>query len=196
MPGTPNIGLNTPALGSNAWGGPLNTNFSLLDLFLSGNRPIPALNVTGNVVVGGTVTAAGFSGLGGASFLLSSMFDQPNGVPQLNGAGLIPAALLPTQGIVPVAFSATPVFNAQSGQQFKMTLTGNVTSSTFANGASGPGVVVFRLVQDGVGGRTFVWPANVRNAGIVSGAPNARSIQAFAVDTDGSLDSLGPMMYS
>jgi hypothetical protein len=77
-----------------------------------------------------------------------------------------------------------------------MTLTGSVTSSTFSSGTSGPALVIFRLVQDGAGGHGFIWPTNVRNGGTINPAPNARSIQLFSLDTDGSLDAAGSMMYS
>lgn len=105
-------------------------------------------------------------------------------------SGVIPS------GVVAVAFNANPIFDASQGLEFKLTLTGNATSSSFINGSQGPSVIAFRIVQDGTGGRTFVWPANVRNGGEISPAANARSLQLFAVDTDGSLDAIGPMMYS
>ena len=60
MPVTPNIALNLPPIGSNNWGGPLNFNFSVIDKLLSGINPIPALAVTGNVTIGGSVTAGSF----------------------------------------------------------------------------------------------------------------------------------------
>lgn len=195
MPVTPNIALNLPPIGSNNWGGPLNSNFSIIDQLLSGGRALPGLDVDGDVTVSGTVTAGAFSGLDG-TFLTSSLFDEPNGVPQLNGAGLIPAALLSNQGIATIAFSTTPVFNAAAASGFKITLTGNVSSSTFANGAQGAVLVAFRIVQDATGGRTFTWPANVRGGGIINPGANARSLQIFALDTDGSLDAIGPIMSS
>lgn len=189
------LGFPQPAIGSNNWGVPTNAGWALLNQFLSGISPIPALSISGDLTVVGSVMAGAFVGLDG-TFLTSALFDVANGIPQLNGAGLIPAALLPGLAIVPVAFSTTPVFNASLGSQFKITLTGNVASSTFANGSLGPTVQTFRIVQDGTGGRTFVWPANVRNAGVVNPGANSRSVQLFALDTDGSLDALGPMMYS
>lgn len=65
---TPNIGLQIPATGSNNWYIPLNFDFSRLDLYLSGNAPIPALSVTGNVTIGGTLTAGQITGAGGSIF--------------------------------------------------------------------------------------------------------------------------------
>jgi hypothetical protein len=105
-------------------------------------------------------------------------------------AGVIPA------GLVLIPFSATPVINATQGLQFKIVLTGNVTSSTFINGASGPTIIVVRIVQDGVGGHTFAWPSNMLNAGTPNTDANSTSVQMFAVNTDGSATAVGPMMYS
>ena len=105
-------------------------------------------------------------------------------------SGVIPS------GVVLVSSSATPIFDASKGLEFKITLTANVTSSTFTNGTQGPSLIAFLIVQDNVGGRTFVWPTNVRNGGIINNLANGRSLQLFAVDTDGSLDAVGPMMYS
>lgn len=194
MPFT-SLGFPQPIIGSNNWGQPTNAGWSLLDQFLSGTKAIPNLNISGNLTVTGSITAGSFVGLDG-TFLTSADYDIPFGIPQLNAAGLIPAALLSNQGIVVVTFSSTPVFNAALGGAFKITLGGNVTSSTFANGTQGPGVVAFRIQQDGTGGRTFAWPSNVRNGGTINPGANARSVQLFSLDTDGSLDAASPMMYS
>jgi len=109
-------------------------------------------------------------------------------------AGNIPG-IIPT-GVVLVGYSSSPTFDASRGLEFKITLTGNVVSSLFINGTIGPSIIVFRIVQDSTGGRTFVWPTNVRNGGTINNLANGRSMQAFAVDVDGSLDAIGPMMYS
>lgn len=58
----------------------------------------------------------------------------------------------------PLAFNATPTFDASLFSAFSMTLTGNVTSSTVTNAKTGR-VISILLCQDGVGGRTFAWPA-------------------------------------
>lgn len=195
MPVTPNLNLQTPIIGSNNWGGPLNFNFSQLDRFLSGGLSIPGLSVAGNIVVTGSVTAGSFVGLSG-TFLTSALFNVANGIPQLNAAGLIPTSLLASQGIVVVAYSASAIFNGALGGAFKMTLTGDVTSPTFINGGVGPSIVTFRLIQDGTGNRAFAWPANVRNGGAINPAAGSTSIQSFLLDTDGSLDALTAMAYS
>lgn len=193
---TPNIGLTLPAINSYGWGNPLNTDLSILDAVFGGTTSIKALSVTGNVTVNGTVTAGSFAGLNGAFFLQSTLLGQPNGIAQLNSNGLIPPSLLSSSALLTVPFSATPSFNAANAGAFDITLTGDVTASTFINGASGGPLVAFRIVQDSNGGHAFAWPANVRNAGAVSTNANARSVQLFLLQTDGSLDALAPIMYS
>lgn len=63
-----------------------------------------------------------------------------------------------------VSFSATPTFDLVNGVTQTITLTGNVTSSTITATAytlvAGTRLVL-RIIQDGTGGRTFVWPTNV-----------------------------------
>lgn len=198
---TTSQGFNLPAIGSNNWGTPLNFNFSLLDQMLSGARAIAALQVSGNVTVAGSITAGQFIGADGV-FLTSGLYDQPNGIPQLDGTGKIPAGLLPgggggaVTGVKVVTFSATPVFNGPDGAEFKLTLTGDVASSTFTNGLTGATIFGVRIVQDGTGGRNFTPPVNWRGFGAINPGPNARSLQLMAIDTDGSADAIGPIMYS
>ena len=160
------LGFPQPVIASNNWGPPTNAGWALLNQFLTGATPI-----TGNPVFNGNVTI--------------------NGV--LNATtitGVIPS------GVVLVSYSSTPTFDASRGLEFKITLIGNVSSSLFINGAIGPSLIVFRIVQDGTGGRTFAWPANVRNGGSINSAASSISMQMFAVDVDGSLDAVGPMMWS
>ena len=63
--------------------------------------------------------------------------------------------------IVSVASSATPTFDASLGTIFTNTLTANVTSSTISNPVTGQRITIY-LAQDGTGGWTFAWPANVQ----------------------------------
>lgn len=96
-----------------------------------------------------------------------------------------------------VAFSATPAFVGLGQiEVFRMTLTGNVTSSTLSMpGIPAPTIITFKITQDGVGGRTFVWPANLINPTPVLGSPNAITTQLFF--WDGSTGyPLGPGVYS
>jgi hypothetical protein len=80
-----------------------------------------------------------------------------------------------------VAFSATPIFDAQATNSFKITLTGNVTSSTFVNAAAGQ-YVNFLICQDATGSRTFVWPTNVKGAMTIGGTLSTCSAQVFYYD--------------
>lgn len=188
--------LTIPAINSSGWGTPLNFDLALLNAILTGTIPIAALLISGNLTVDGTINAGNFAGLNGAFFLQSSLFNQPNGVPQLNAAGLIPASLIAGNGIVTVAYSETPSFNAANGNGFDITLTGNVAASTFINGTSGGTLVAFRITQDSVGGRTFVWPTNTRNMGTINLGAGWISTQLAMLQTDGSLDAVAPMLYS
>lgn len=63
--------------------------------------------------------------------------------------------------IVSVASSATPTFDASLGTIFTNTLTADVTSSTISNPVTGQRITIY-LAQDGAGGWTFAWPANVQ----------------------------------
>jgi hypothetical protein len=105
-------------------------------------------------------------------------------------SGIIPS------GVVIIPFDPSAIFDASKGLEFKIILTDNVTSPTFINGTLGPSLIAFRIVQDNVGERTFSWPSNVRNGDTINSDANSISLQLFAVDTDGSLDAVGPMMYS
>lgn len=81
--------------------------------------------------------------------------------------------------VVNVAFSGTPVYALPSAPSiltvFKITLTGNVTSSTMTG--TKPGIVGFIITQDVVGGRTHAFPANVKGFQSPATDPNAISVQ-------------------
>lgn len=80
---------------------------------------------------------------------------------------------------VNIPFSATPVYALPSAPSiltvFKITLSGNVTSSTMTG--THPGIVGFMITQDVVGGRTHAFPSNVKNFQAPDTTPNALSIQ-------------------
>jgi hypothetical protein len=73
-----------------------------------------------------------------------------------------------------VASSATPVFNTSLGNTLKNVLTANVTSSTLTNPTTGQ-QIMFSIIQDGTGGRTFVWPTTVVNPPSVNLAANSET---------------------
>lgn len=96
-----------------------------------------------------------------------------------------------------VSFSSTPTFNAAGVTGFKLTLSGNVTSSTFSNGIAGS-IYTFELVQNGTGGYTFVWPTNVLGGMTLSGAAllaNETTVQCFYFDGTNAY-ALGPGMVN
>lgn len=118
-----------------------------------------------------------------------------NGPITINGNLIVNGTINGGGSISTVGFSATPVFNGTLSSSFKLTLTGNVTSSTAVNMA-GRLLVAMRIVQDATGNWTFVWPATMRGGGVVNPAPLSRSVQLFSLDTDNSMDAIGPIMYS
>jgi hypothetical protein len=75
-----------------------------------------------------------------------------------------------------VSFSSTPTFDLSLGSTQKITLTGNVTSSTISNGSTGKHIT-FVIIQDSIGGRTFVWPTNVYGGMTVDSIADSISIQ-------------------
>lgn len=78
-----------------------------------------------------------------------------------------------------VSYSATPVFVRSSAiQQWKITLSGNVTSSTTSALAAND-VLTFEICQDGTGSRTFAWPTGFTAAGTISAAASTCSVQMF-----------------
>lgn len=60
----------------------------------------------------------------------------------------------------PLAFSTTPNFVVSKNISYSMTLTGNVTSSTTSGSPVNGQLLSLTLVEDAVGSRTFVFPAN------------------------------------
>jgi hypothetical protein len=77
-----------------------------------------------------------------------------------------------------VTFSATPTFNLALGSFQKITLTGNVTSSTLSNLAVGQSIA-FLICQDATGSRTFVWPTPVKGGITVGSTISTCSAQSF-----------------
>jgi hypothetical protein len=76
------------------------------------------------------------------------------------------------------------------GNVITMTLTGNVTSSSFANAVASSGEeVTFIITQNGTGGYTFAWPTAVVPVGIApapSLAPNSVSVFKAVIDGSGN----------
>lgn len=100
-------------------------------------------------------------------------------------------------GYTIVSFSSTPTFTVAASkdiQNFEITLTGNVTSSTLATGSASVGQdIAFKICQDGTGGRTFVWPTNVVNPGNINSTLSVCSKQIFRWDGSNAV-AFGPMV--
>lgn len=84
-------------------------------------------------------------------------------------------------GQVIIAYSSTPVFDATVNDSFIMTLTGNVTSSSIVGSQAGQ-IISFIIRQDSTGGRTFVWPGNVKGAMNIGIGGSEISAQTFVSD--------------
>lgn len=84
-------------------------------------------------------------------------------------------------GLNTVTFSATPTFDAKLGNTQKITLTGNVTSSTLSNATTGE-QIIFLICQDGTGNRTLAWPSNVKGAMTIGSTASKCSAQNFIFD--------------
>jgi len=80
-----------------------------------------------------------------------------------------------------VPFSATPIFDASQGTQLKITLTGNVTSSTFVNASDG-GIYTLKICQDSSGLHTFVYPANILGAVVIGSVASTCTTQVIVWD--------------
>jgi hypothetical protein len=164
-------------------------------------RQLTAADISGGI---GTVTSVNASVTPGALFtalftggpitssgVLALAFDFAPQLPNLilagpasGGLGAVTARLMQPADL-PVAgqpaFSTTPVFNGANNLSFLMTLTGNVTGSTFSNGVVGQ-LYTFVLKQDATGGRVFTWPANVVGNGTIDPTPNISNVQQFIYD--------------
>jgi len=91
-----------------------------------------------------------------------------------------------TTAYTTVSFSSTPTFTVTAStsiQDFQITLTGNVTSSTLSLASATSGQDIgFKICQDATGGRSFVWPANVINPGILLTTASVCNKQIFRYD--------------
>lgn len=146
----------------------------------------------------------------GGSFTAIELLSNKNiasGYAGLNGSAFVPAANLGAGSTVStnclhgdnswspcggggggtfstVTFAATPTFDLNTAAIFKITLTGNVTSSTLANLPAAPSSLEVAVIvcQDGTGSRTFVWPANVKGGMTIGAQASTCSAQQFQTD--------------
>jgi hypothetical protein len=127
--------------------------------------------------------ANGLQAVGSANWLIVGA--SPIDLSQMvNTAPGVTFPVLGPQFII-VPFSATAAFVGPVGLStvvtFQMTLTGNVTAPTLSGLLAGQ-IVIFKLIEDGAGGRTFTWPSNVLSPQSLDTAPNAVNLQAFVYD--------------
>lgn len=94
-----------------------------------------------------------------------------------------------------VPFSATPTFDMTlNGSTKKITLTGDVTSSTITNPVPGE-EITFEICQDGGGSHLFAFPTNVKGAGTIAATLSTCNVQRFFWDQGASLwYALAPMV--
>ena len=154
---------------------------------LSGNAVTGNLSVSGNVSATGTVTASNIP-----ANIVQQIFDSGTGLTQRTAFNCM-AGIKCTDNagtartdvrlgtLATVAFSATPIFDASTASTFKLTLTGNVTSSTLTNAVAGE-PLAFEVCQDATGGRTFVPPATVQGWVTIPIGANACVLETFIYD--------------
>jgi hypothetical protein len=83
--------------------------------------------------------------------------------------------------VVTVPYSATPVFDVSASSVQKITLAGQVASSSLVHAAAGQ-TITFLICQDARGGWPFHWPPEMRGASPVGAAASACTIQQFLFD--------------
>jgi hypothetical protein len=188
------LNLSNPSATIIATGGAA-TPVYVINLDANGNMPAGTQVLGNNELTPGATfyTAQIFSGPNGTGTLLftatwvvgpsaaysGTLYPNVMVLPPVSTSG---ALVMPE---VPVGFSATPVFNALLGNTFKITLTGNVTSSTLSGAVAGQ-LIIFEITQDGVGSHTFVWPANVLNPETIGATAGKRYTQTFRWDSTSS----------
>jgi hypothetical protein len=148
-----------------------------------------ALSVTVPAFMTRSVTGSPITGAGTFSLTLGFANQAPNTFFAGPASGSPAAPTFRTLaasdifGITPVAFAATPVFDASTflSPTFTMTLTGDVASSSITNPTAGQ-KITFIITQDGTGGRAFVWPPNTKGSCAISPDANSVSVQSFVYD--------------
>lgn len=176
---------------------------------------LETVNNIPHIIMDNTTVAMGLVKLDGTHFVrastpASSIVQMTSGLApqqpiQMNCRQDGPGSFLPwsdTAGTVVIAplgklpaitFSATPTFSGDGRDSFEITLTGNVTSSTLNNLTPGQRLT-FWIKQDATGGRTFVWPTNVKGFGGIDLTPNKVSQQQFMVGIDLNAYASSPMI--
>ena len=80
-----------------------------------------------------------------------------------------------------VTYTPMPIFDGRTANTFKIILKGNVTRSSLTNATAGE-QLNFIVCQDTHGGRSFVWPTNVKGGAALGTKPATCSAQSFIFD--------------
>lgn len=155
--------------------------------------PLAGTSVSGNLGVTGNISATGsVTGSNIPASILQQIFNQGVGLTQRTAfnclAGIVCSDNAGTARtdvrlgtLTAVTFSATPTFDASTASTFKITLTGNITSSALSNAVAGQ-PLAFEICQDAVGGHTFVPPANVVGFVTIPSSASACVLETFVYD--------------
>lgn len=161
---------------------------------VSGYTDSSATNLSGfpNIIPLASITISGsnwlavtdlrtIGGLGGLAANTNISIDtDANGIVRVGTTSALSATVI-RPAISTVTFSATPTFDLSLGNTLKITLTGNVTSSTVSNQTAGQDTT-FIICQDGTGSRTFAWPATMRGETTIGSTASLCTAQTFRSD--------------
>lgn len=196
-------GLGAGMLKQNASGVPslavAGTDFVGGQAALTTQYAVPYVSATPGVLAQGTLfqCSSGVVGIGGCTSsypglkkgttnsLIFTLGDD-SAYPTVYGGNIASFGVVSTtrrmySSLDTVTYSATPTFLAEDGNVFKMTLTGNVTSSTLSGAAAGQ-LIVKEICQDATGSRTYVHPANVINGMTIGSGASSCSSQLYFWD--------------
>lgn len=100
-----------------------------------------------------------------------------------------------TSGLTTVPYATSIAFSATGTNGFYLVFgSGNVSSSTLTGQSLGQRLM-FVIVQDGTGNRTFSWPANIPTHGTICPDASSISLQEFIVLPTGSIVPIGTMIW-
>jgi hypothetical protein len=161
---------------------------------LAQGAPLSGTTVSGNLSGNGNATFTGIvTGSNIPSSIIQQIFSAGIGQTQRTGVNFFSGITCSDNAgtsrtdcrpgtLNTVTFSATPTFDCSLGSVQKLTLTGNVTSSSLANCQAGQ-LVTFEICQDATGGRTFANPAGLNQWSALPIAANACAVQQYSFDS-------------